>query len=133
MRLTQSKTGRAVAIRVSKELREVLAHKKRKGPFILTNSKGVPWTPDGFRTSWAKLCKRVGIEGLTFHDLRGTAITRLARVGATPQEIASVSGHSVADISSILDRHYLGDRVGLAEEAMKKLEKKNRTKTVKRL
>jgi hypothetical protein len=32
-----------------------------------------------------------------------------------------------------LDRHYLGDRAGLAENALRRLEKKNRTKTVQQL
>ncbi len=133
LRLTQSKTRRAVTIKVVEELRALLDATPRRGPFILTNSKAMPWTPDGFRTSWRKLCTRANIQGLTFHDLRGTAITALAKVGATPQEIASLSGHSISDVSAILDRHYLGDRVGLAESAIEKLEKENRTKTVKRL
>jgi integrase len=133
IRLVQSKTGRPVSIRVVEPLKTELKTAPRRGPFIITNTKGLPWTSDGFRTSWAKLCGRANIDGLTFHDLRGTAITRLAHAGATPQEIASVSGHSIADVSAMLDRHYLGDRAGLAESAMRRVEKKNRTKTVKRL
>ena len=33
--------------------------------FMLTNSDGAPWTSDGFRASWGKACKRVGVVGLT--------------------------------------------------------------------
>lgn len=51
--------------------------------------------------------QKAEVSGLTFHDLRGTAITKLARAGATVQEIASVTGHTL-DVSIILDRHYLG-------------------------
>ncbi len=81
-----------------------------------------------------KLCAKVGITGLTFHDLRGTAVTKLARAGATVQEIASITGHSMKDVSTILDRHYLGDRAGLAASGIKKLERKEkRTKTVNQL
>jgi integrase len=43
---------------------------------ILTDTEGKPWTSDGFRASWGKACKAVGIAGVTFHDLRSTAVTR---------------------------------------------------------
>jgi integrase len=29
---------------------------------------------------------KAGIEGLSFHDLRGTAITRLSEAGSSPQQ-----------------------------------------------
>lgn len=87
----------------------------------------------GFRASWRKLCAKAKIKGLTFHDLRGSAVTRLAQAGATAAEIASVTCHSLADVHAILDRHYLGDRASLAETAIRRLERKERrTKTVKR-
>jgi integrase len=57
---------------------------------------GNPWTPDGFRVSWRKSCIKADIEGVTFHDLRGTAVTRLAIAGATEAEIATLTGHSRA-------------------------------------
>jgi len=41
----------------------------RRGPLILTNTLGRPWTSDSFRTSSGKACDRAGITGLTFHDL----------------------------------------------------------------
>ena len=48
--------------------------------------------------SWRKLCAKAKIQGLTFHDLRGSAVTRLALAGAPPQEIAGVTEHSLADV-----------------------------------
>jgi integrase len=66
------------------------------------------------------------IEGLTFHDLRGSTVTRSALEGALPQEIASVTGHSLQDVCSTPDRHYLGERTALAEMAIKRLERKER-------
>lgn len=126
IRLRQGKTGAAVAVRVGAPLKSALDSAKRRGPFILTNSGGAPWTSDGFRASWSKACRRAKIDGLTFHDLRGSAITRLALAGATPQEIAGVTGHSIKDVSAMLDRHYLGDRVALGEKAIRRLERKTR-------
>ncbi len=96
IRLRQSKTGQAVVVRIGGLLKARLDASQRRGPMVLTNTRGRPWTSDGFRTSWAKLCKRADIDNLTFHDLRGSAVTRLALAGATPQEIAGVTGHSLA-------------------------------------
>ena len=101
---------------------------------MLTNSYGFPWTSDGFRTSWGKLRDRAGIHDLTFHDLRGSAVVRLALAGASVPEIATFTGHSLADVETILDRHYLGRDVKLAESAVRKLERnEKRTKSTKRL
>ena len=58
---------------------------------------------------------------LHFHDLRGTAVTRLALSNCTVPEIASITGHSMETVQAILDAHYLGGRVELAESAIKKL------------
>ena len=69
-----------------------------------------------------KACKKVGIEEVTFNDLRGTAVTRLALVGCTEAEIASITGHSIRDVRSILDAHYLHRDQALAENAIRKLE-----------
>jgi integrase len=132
IRLRQSKTGASVMVRVGAPLKALLDRTAKRSPLVLTNKSGAPWTSDGFRASWRKLCAKAKIEGLTFHDLRGSAVTRLALAGAPPQEIAGVTGHSLSDVASILDRHYLGDRAALAENAIRRLERKEkRTKPVK--
>ena len=64
-------------------------------------------------------CKRAGIVGVTFNDLRGTAVTRLAIAGCTEPEIATITGHSLRDVRSILDAHYLHRDPALAESAIK--------------
>lgn len=97
------------------------AKQKRGSVTILTNSRGLPWTEDGFRSSWDKAFKKAKLGDLHFHDLRGTAVTRLALVGCTVPEIASFTGHSMDTVQQILDAHYLGGRVELAESAIKKL------------
>jgi integrase len=96
--------------------------KAKKSPVILLNSDGRPWTPDGFRVSWRKACAKAGIVNLTFSDLRGTAVTRLALVGCPEPEIAAITGHSLRDARSILDAHYLHLDPKLAESAIEKLE-----------
>lgn len=81
-----------------------------------------PWTSDGFRTSWSKACAKAGITGRTFHDLRGSAVVRLALADATVPQIATFTGHSLGDVEAILDAYYLGRDVELAEIAVMKLE-----------
>ena len=89
---------------------------------MLTSNLDRPWTSDGLRTSWYKAAKRAGITGLTFHDLRGTAVTRLAEAGCTEAEIAAITGHALKSVGAILDR-YLARTKGLALAAIAKLEK----------
>lgn len=127
LRLRQGKGKKRLAIPVGLPLRTALdAEKARKrGALILLTLAGTPWTSDGFRTSWRKACSNAGISGLTFHDIRGSAVTRLALAGASVPEIATLTGHSLADVQAILDAHYLSRDIGLADSAMKKLEKRS--------
>lgn len=123
LRVKQGKTGARVKIPVAGILKDVLDEEatRKQSTTILTNTLGRSWTSDGFKTSWGKATKRAGVEGRTFHDLRGTAVTRLALAGCEVSEIASITGHSIKDAASILDAHYLGGRFELAEQAMTKL------------
>jgi integrase len=124
IRLRQRKTGVRVTIPVGSPLKLALdeAAQTRKSPLILLNSFGTPWTSDGFRTSWGKACAAAGIVGLTFHDLRGTAVTRLAVAGCTEAEIVTITGHTLKDVRSILDANYLHRDPALGESAIRKLE-----------
>lgn len=122
IRLRQSKTGAAIDIPVGAPLRAALDATERSGATILANSKGQPWTSDGFRTSWRKACEAAHVTGLTFHDLRGTAVTRLAVAGCTQPEIATITGHSLRDVGSILDSSYLNRDPAMADSAIRKLE-----------
>ena len=123
IRLRQSKTGAPVSVRVGVPLKAALDATPKRSPVILVNSDGKPWTSDGFRASWRKACAAAGVTGVTFHDLRGTAVTRLALVGCTPPEIAGVTGHSLRDVHAILDAHYLARDPALADNAIAKLER----------
>ncbi|MDP9787473.1 tyrosine-type recombinase/integrase [Agrobacterium tumefaciens] len=119
LRFIQSKTKARVLVPMG-GLADVLRSQSGSGA-ILRNSRGAAWTSDGFNTSWRKCCTKAGITDLTFHDLRGTAITRMALAGCTVPEIAAVTGHSLKDVETILDMHYLGGRAELAASAMRKI------------
>ena len=124
--LQQGKTGRRVEIPVGAPLKILLDGMKREGTTILRTARGKSqWTSDGFRSSWDKLMLAAGMAevDLNFHDLRGTAVTRLAVAGCSIPEIASITGHSPEEAARILDAHYLGKDRRLAAGAMAKLEK----------
>lgn len=125
IRLRQSKGGKWLTVPITADLRAVLdaAKAKRNGPVICENSRGKPWTLDGYKTSFANAKAAAGIVNRTFHDTRGTAVVNLALSGCTVPEICSITGHSPNDANSILSKHYLGPDLRLAESAIAKLEK----------
>lgn len=123
IRLAQSKGKRRVVIPLVAEMRSALDATKRRAAVICVTSRGTRWTGDGFSASFRKTCEAAGIEGLTFHDLRGTAVTRLAVAGCTDPEIATITGHSLKTVKEMLDRHYLSRDFAMAESAVAKLEK----------
>jgi integrase len=124
IRLKQSKTGVRVTIPVSAILKAALKAAPRVSTVILVNSDGRPWTSNGFQSSWRKACIKVGVRGVTFHDLRGTAVSRLALAGCTETEIATLTGHSLRDVNSILDANYLKRDPKMAHAAIEKLERR---------
>ena len=124
IRLRQSKTGARVVIPVGAPLKSALDAAAKRSPIILTSRAGKPGTSHGFRASWSIARTKAGIVGVTFNDLRGTAVTRLAIAGCTEAEIATITGHSLRDVRSILDAHYLHRDPALAESAIRKLERR---------
>jgi integrase len=123
IRLRQSKTGVRVVIPVGAPLKAILDATSRSSPFIISSGDDRPYTSDGFRATWRKTCERAGVKGLTFHDLRGTAVSRLATAGATEMEIAAITGHAVSDVRSIMDKFYFNRDPAMAVSAVQKLEK----------
>ncbi|WP_454883377.1 tyrosine-type recombinase/integrase [Sphingomonas oryzagri] len=139
IRLTQNKsrskvgkrTPKRVVIPVGAPLREALdalkaGYETAGMPLpatILLTERGHSWTSDGFRATWRKACAKAGVEGLTFHDLRGTVVTRLAIAGASVPQIATITGHSLKDVEAILDAHYLMRDPEMAEAAISMLER----------
>jgi integrase len=124
------KPKKRVRVKVHSALKAILDALPTDTMRILNNSLGRPWTKDGFKTSWGKECARLGIEGVTFHDLRGTFITDRRREGSTAEQIASISGHSFAEVGRVLEKHYMasdqqtGDAVILRMERTSRKQKK---------
>jgi integrase len=89
---------------------------------ILTKPRaGTPWGDKQFSDKFSKAKNESGLKHLHFHDLRGTAVTVLAQEGCTDMQIASITGHSLKHVSSILDK-YMARTQELNVAATKRLE-----------
>ena len=50
-------------------------------------------TYEGIHQAYVRACRRAGITGLTFHDLRHEATSRLFEKGFNPMEVSTITGH----------------------------------------
>lgn len=124
----QGKTRVEMHIPVAAPLKALLDATERKGPNIFTHGIGTPWDQDSFRSRWHKTCQRAGVKnssqgGVTFHDLRGTAITRMFLAGCSQIEVSNVSGHGMKslDAKSSLG-NYIARDTTFAASAIAKFE-----------
>lgn len=126
LRLTQRKSERKgkkprkIAMPVPAPLAEALK-RNPKGEALFLNSDGKPWTSSGFRASFGKLQEKAGIDGLTFHDFRGTFASLAAEAGCTTLESCAVSGHAVPGGGS-MDASYLRRSLELATNCIRRIE-----------
>jgi integrase len=65
----------------------------------------------------------VKIEGVTFHDLRGTFITERRREGSTTEQIASITGHSIAEVGRVLEKLYLATDQQTSDAVILRMER----------
>src|SRR5205814_10368164 len=89
---------------------------------MLLKTGGKAWaTRASFSKTFGEVLRKVArIEYRTFHDLRGTAVTRLFIAGCDVPEIATITGHTLKSVEVVLDRHYFHRDIKLAERAMDK-------------
>jgi integrase len=92
LRLKQTKTGSGVRLRISPELKAMLDAMPRKAVTILTNSYGRPWKQSAFQSAFNRAMKKAGIVGLTYHDLKGTFLSRGRALGYSLAELSDASG-----------------------------------------
>ena len=106
------------------ELNSVLAAIPKRSPTILTNSKGRPWTRDGFGSSFnkAKIAAGLADRDLHFHDMRGTAATRFYLAELKPRAIAEIMGWEEEHVEKIIRRYV--DRTAAIRATIAQLNKK---------
>ena len=110
---------------------------------VLTNTRGVPWTQNGFRASWNGALEpppqKQGVlprphplwpikhAGLVFYGLRKSAVVMLLEVGCTTAEVQAITGQSMPMVE-----HYAKqvNQKKLAAAAILKWENAPRTEFV---
>jgi integrase len=130
--LRQGKTGTKVEIPCTKALKLMLDGIERDSAVVLSTKTGRPWKARYFKAQWEAATTAAEIAELHFHDLRGTAVTMLAEAGCTTPQIAAITGHSLKNVTTILDKYLARTRV-LAGEAVSLFENAKSTEFANRL
>jgi integrase len=107
-------------IPVHPKLREIIDATPTVGvkTFLVTHL-GKPYSAPGFGNWFHGLCKQAGCPDVSAHGLRKAAARRLAEIGCSANQIASITGH--ASLSEVQRYTKAADRKRMAREAMAKL------------
>lgn len=121
LRTGKSGEKKTATIPMYGELRDFLASLPQRSTAVLTNQDGFPWK-SGFTSSWNKAMLASGLsEGeLHFHDLRGTAATRMYVGGIKVREIASIFAWSEDKVERIIARYV--NRDALLKDMIRRLD-----------
>ncbi len=78
-------------------------------------SKEIVWAmrPDSISQAFERVCKAAGVEGLTFHDLRHEATSRLFEKGLNPMQVAAITGHKTLQMLKRYTHLRAEDLVGM--------------------
>ena len=113
--LAQTKNGEARTVPLSKSATRILLRlrpkEKAKGPvFSFTRA-------DTITQAFGRVCDKAGIEGLTLHDLRHEAVSRLFEAGLDPLTVSAISGHKTMQMLRRYTHLAARDLVGVVERA----------------
>ncbi len=82
--------------RVGAILKELRSRANHIGSDDLIFCKGDGSPRKSVRTAWKAACKRAGLNGVRFHDLRHTAASRIVMAGGTLYDVQEHLGHKTA-------------------------------------
>jgi integrase len=122
MATAKSRGKRQVVIPITPKVAAILKQIGRKDVgAVLTHSKGKPWTGWGLQTAMQRAKAGAKIQGLRFHDLRGTAATHFVRSGLPLADVATIMGWTPERVEQIARRYVTADAVaaGMMERIRK--------------
>ena len=126
---TAAKSGREVKTPVPKVIVAALdALFPHNATTLLVNSRGTPWTLNGFRSSFFKLIRKLEKQrqvgpGLTCHGLRHMAATDLREAGFDLQTIADFLGQDTQGMAAHYSRN--ADLIGTLRNVVQHIDDEN--------
>lgn len=121
--LRTSKTKAVVIIPLRQAARDLLGEIPRTSTHVLLTGSGKPWG-SGFGASFQAARDRAGLKHLRFHDLRGTAATRLAAAGYSHADLSTILGWPESRVRDMLAIYVSGDE--LAARMLERIEQEHR-------
>jgi integrase len=118
-RIAQKKTGAELEIPIHPALDEVLKATPSGHLAYLVTAFKKPYTANGFGNAFREWCDAAGLPHCTSHGLRKATARRLAEAGASPHEIASITGHE--SLREVERYTRAANRKKLAESAQAKV------------
>lgn len=117
VRGTHTKTQKARVTPLTKRVKSEI----QTLPTFGTEGKIFPFSD--FKKSWQTALRLAGIEGLTFHDLRRTAITRMQTHGVPMGIAAEIAGHARLETTR---KHYTStDDISIVQGVAAKIDAAN--------
>lgn len=113
-----TKSGEGRTIYLEPELVQMFRAQYKKRTFGCKHVFHVNGKPIGdFRKAWGAACKKAGIPGMLFHDLRRTAVRNMVRAGIPERVAMEISGHKTR---AVFDRYNIVSGDDLCEAARKR-------------
>ena len=93
--IPETKNGTPREVPLSRAAMAILGEKSTVGNTDGLTNQAFIWSlrADSISQAFKRVCKAAGITGLTFHDLRHEAASRLGEKAFSPLEVAAITGH----------------------------------------
>ena len=113
--IPETKNGTPRRVPLSVAALAVLDGLPRRMGHAAHNVDGRVWgmRPDSISQAFERVCGAAGIEGLTFHDLRHEATSRLFEKGLNPMQVAAITGHKTLQMLKRYTHLRAEDLVGM--------------------
>lgn len=118
---TTTKTKKSMAdVPLSDEARDVIMAQPRRGKYVFSTETGGAISPSNLSRDWRAWAKRNGLDGMRFHDLRGSYVSLLIETGADIRTVQELARHSDPRTTMAA---YARSRQDVKEEAILRLRR----------